>query len=291
MWGRRLASRDCASPKPSYGPLNPPLRAVDCTGVGGWSRWDVAGHRTIYAAVPEQFAYQEALQYITPADTLQATRMADVFDDQEDSDQSVLEAIAEEFGDMFRWEPTAVAQQWRTERCLYEVTLPTDGWFIEIMHGDSVQALNAALGPLTGMPGMVDPTERITLAHLFGADRALTCRIATALHGLVLDDGSQPHGISFNSKLGIEGQCWAVWLRALDRARPVGLLALVTPWNTGPVPKSPDTQRISQEPIIDIMSSRSGATATVRPRQLAGLLRLSDAPPRCRDSMLGSWAR
>ena len=207
--------------KPSYGPLNPPLRAADYTGVGGWSRWDVAGHRTIYAAVPEQFAYQEVLQYITPADTLQATRMADVFDDREDSDQSVLEAIAEEFGDMFRWEPTAVAQQWRAERCLYEVTLPTDGWFIEIMHGDSVQALNAALGPLTGMTGMVDPTERITLAHLCGADRALTCRIATALHGLVLDDGSQPHGISFNSKLGIEGQCWAVWLRALDDGKEV----------------------------------------------------------------------
>jgi len=218
VWGRRTASRDWRIAKPSYGPLNPPLRAADYTRVEDWSRWDVAGHRTIYAAVPEQFAYQEVLQYIAPADTLQATRMADVFDDRGGSDQSVLEAIAEEFGDMFRWEPNGVAQQWRTERCLYEVTLPADGWFIEIMHGDSVQALNAALGPLTGV---VDPTERITLAHLFGADRALTCRIATALHGLVLDDGSRPHGISFNSKLGIEGQCWAVWLRALDDGKEV----------------------------------------------------------------------
>ncbi len=84
-----------------------------------------------------------------------------------------------------------------------------------------VQALNAALGPLTGVLGMVGPTERITLAHLFGADRALTCRIATALHGLVLDDGSQPHGVSFTSKLGFKEHCWAVWLRALDDGKEV----------------------------------------------------------------------
>jgi hypothetical protein len=67
--------------KPSWGPLNPPVRAGDLTTVGDWGRWDVAGHRTVYAASPRRYAYQEVLAYLTPARSLQQTGMNEVFDD------------------------------------------------------------------------------------------------------------------------------------------------------------------------------------------------------------------
>ena len=201
--------------KPSWGPMNPPLRRGDFASVGGWGRWDAAGHRTIYSARPKRYAYQEILAYVAPAPTLGTTLMNDVFDDVDDQAGSVLEAIASE------WEgkmpPRHVARQWRDERMMYELKLPSDGWFIDIGHGDSLAALNSAAGPAAGL---LAPTRLLTLEDLFGTDRSLTCEIATRLHGLVLDDGWLAHGIYFQSKWGADGECWAVWLRATDDGNP-----------------------------------------------------------------------
>jgi hypothetical protein len=116
-------------------------------------------------------------------------------------------------------QPTEIARQWRDERHIYELQLPSAGWFVDIGHGDSLAALNSGSGPIAGL---VAPTRLLTLEDLLGTDRALTCAIATRLHQIVLDDGWQPQGIFFRSKRGTEGECWAVWLRATDDGWPSG---------------------------------------------------------------------
>lgn len=203
--------------KPSWGAMNPPVRAGELTSVGDWGRWDAAGHRTIYAASAKRYAYQEVLAYLTPAQSLQHTAMSEVFDDVDEHAGSVLEAIAKEWEGKLR--PNEIARQWRDERLVYELSLPPSGWFIDIGHGDSLAALNSGAGPIAGL---VAPTRLLTLDDLVGTDRTLTCAIATLLHQVVLDDGWQPHGVFFRSKWGVDGECWAVWLRATDDGRPGG---------------------------------------------------------------------
>jgi hypothetical protein len=195
--------------------MNPPLRPGDFADVGEWGRWDAAAHRTIYTARPKRYAFQEVLAYLAPAPTLDETHMDEVFDDVDEQAGSVLAAIARDWAG--KMPPRHVARQWRDERTMYELQLPAVGWFIDIGHGDSLAALNSSDGPVADL---LAPTRLLTQQDLVGTDRALTCEIATRLHGMVLDDGWLAHGIYFQSKWGADGECWAVWLRATDDGTP-----------------------------------------------------------------------
>lgn len=141
--------------------------------------------------------------------------MTDVFEDGNNGTESVLDSIRRDWAG--RMPPEHIARQWRDERTIYELELPSSGWFIDITHGDSLAALNSADGPFASL---LAPTRRLTLEDLVGRDRVLTCAIATLLHGLILDDGWQADGIAFPSKWGVDGRCWAVWLRATDDGSP-----------------------------------------------------------------------
>lgn len=180
--------------KTSRGPLAPPLRPADGE-VMEWSRWDTREGRTIYAASEAVTAYREALAYLTPSPTLGES----------------LDEIASEWQQRNFMTIGSIPQEWRESRNLYTLRLPSEGWFIDIAHAETLAAINRHL----------NFAERVELSHILGSDRVLTTSIASWLRSeIILDDGSVPHGICYTSKHGSPGECWAVWLRQIDQGRP-----------------------------------------------------------------------
>lgn len=200
--------------KPSYGPLNPPLRKENPSDVGDWGRWDVLGGRTIYAVDTPEIAYREVLAYVTPSDGVRDTKLSSVFEDSmaQDDPRTLLAAITQEWEVVCRFEPLKIPRAWRDQRQLYVLAAPQTGWMVDIEHQDSLDALNRGLAQMLAKAGL----SRLTRGHLLGEERRLTVLAASWVHDRVLDDGSLPHGINFSSKHGSNGACWAIWLRRVD---------------------------------------------------------------------------
>lgn len=193
----------------SRGALNPPVRG------GGpppeWSRWDTPG-RTVYGGSTAKCAFLEVLAYVTPA--LPATDLEDLFDDVDNSDAPTLaEQVRRELPACGGMLERSLPQGWRDERRLYELTLPTDGWFVDITADESVAVINRECQHLTG--GRKLTTSSLSASS--DAAKRLTTSIATwAREQVNLFDGSQPHGIMYPSKWGRHLMNWAIWLRRTD---------------------------------------------------------------------------
>lgn len=199
----------------SYGALNPVLREESPSSVDKWGRWDILGGRTIYTADHAETAYREVLAYLAPSAGVRDTRLDQVFteDDQATGGpHTLLEAIAAEWGELWHIEPRMIVRGWRDARLLYELMLPVDGWCVDVEHQDSIDALNRGLAQHLAAAGI----SRLTREHACGENRDITTYAALWIHGQVLDDGSLPHGITYPSKHGSNGTCWALWLRRVD---------------------------------------------------------------------------
>jgi hypothetical protein len=208
--------------KSSWGPLNPPQRLPDSER-RDWNRYDAIDHRTVYAGKPEVAAYAESLAFARVGftreehDSAPATRtlLSELFDDEEDT--PLIDAIDQEWRDLNHMAPHKLVAGWRADRRLYKLTLPDRGWFIDIESAETISAIVAALGPrLATSFG----AGSLTTADLRGENRELTTTIADWLWGLVLDDGSLPHGVYYGSKHDSAWKCWAIWLRATDDGNP-----------------------------------------------------------------------
>lgn len=207
--------------KPSYGPLGPQVRELNPTGdtIRSWGRYDATGAATIYAAASAEAAYREVLAYLAPAPGLRNTHLSDVFTEDSPGDhRTLLQAITDDWDDLWSIHPKKIVQGWREARALYELSLPCSGWFVDITHQDSLDALNYGLARLLHATGR----DRLTLGDLCGEDRRWTVLAARWIYEQVLDDGSLAHGVHFMSKHGSNSSCWAVWLRLVaDGADPI----------------------------------------------------------------------
>ncbi len=185
-------------------PLDPIQRALPID--QGWSRWDVPGHRTIYAGAPAACSYAETLTdlRLRPSqNSLAGKKLSDFFDLEPDQpDDWILAVLERDRVDSMNTD--AISCEWRHDRKLHTLSLPAGGWFVQLDTDASISALRLGYG--------LD----ITVADIYSEDRATTVRIAEIVHALVLDDGSLPHGILYRSKHGTNWNCWAIWLRALD---------------------------------------------------------------------------
>jgi hypothetical protein len=193
--------------KESYGPLNPLVRQPN-DDRGKWGRYDVLGHRTIYAGTPETGAYAESLAFAKPEIDIE---LSELFDD-EDYFGSVLDEVTKEWAHRDHMTPGQVAAVWRNERKIHDLVLPSSGWFVDIEAAESISAITENMKSHLAIAGV----RKLTTANLRGENRSLTTGIAEWIHKQVLDDGSLPLGIAYGSKHDSAWTNWAVWLRAID---------------------------------------------------------------------------
>ncbi|WCT06089.1 RES family NAD+ phosphorylase [Rhodococcus qingshengii] len=194
-----------------YGALNPPPRPLDGDR-SSWGRWDVPGHRTVYAASSETAAFSEVISYITP--DLPKQPLANFFDDVTLADNDTLdEQIAAELPQHGAMASRSISKGWRDERSSYTLTLPDDGWFVDVSASQSISAIGLALADEL----LAYEVPELTLGVITGSlDKGITTTIAAWIHSRVLDDGTLPHGIVYRSKWGAEWRSWAIWLRKVD---------------------------------------------------------------------------
>ncbi|WP_051441624.1 RES domain-containing protein [Arthrobacter sp. H14] len=192
----------------TYGGLNPPTRVAG-SDRQGWGRYDTPGS-TVYLAGEVETAFREVIAPFTLG--LQGNSAL-----QKDADflGMPLPAFIRDFKSY--WEESSymntgcLPTQWRTSRDLYQVQVPASEAWVDIEHPSSLAAIRSAIGA-----GLAADTgiDSVSLAEVHAPDREVTTRIAEWLRTLVLDDGRQPAGVTYSSKLG--GRCYAYWLRRRD---------------------------------------------------------------------------
>jgi RES domain-containing protein len=199
-----------------YGPLDPQARPQVRPGTNvdawkSWQRWDVPGHRTVYAADSKKVAYAEVLGWFKrqladqPGTGLDLSKYLDDIPDA----ASGWNEVSREWGNHLP--PYTLPASWRNERLMYRVTVPTDGWFTNVSTLQSMSAIEKAIGPQLALLAV----SQMDLSLLTSDRREVTCEISEWVHGLKLDDGNLPHGIAYPSRHGGE-RCWAIWLRRID---------------------------------------------------------------------------
>lgn len=107
--------------------------------------------------------------------------------------------------------PWAISGKWQIDRCLHEVAMPREGWWVQANDKATLNQVSMNLAP-----GLQDlGVGLLTLADLAGQSRAVTTLLAQYIRNQDLFDGSRPLGIEFPSKTGY-GSCWAWWDRRAD---------------------------------------------------------------------------
>lgn len=117
---------------------------------------------------------------------------------------------------------------------IYRIRLPHKGWWVKVDDRYTLAALER-LAPT--VPGLTESLQVLTATSIYGEDRDLITLLAQANRMQVLDDGSEPLGISYASKT-LFGRCWAYWDRRTDDGPGPGSNALhqLASENVGPDP-------------------------------------------------------
>jgi hypothetical protein len=204
--------------KTSYGAMNPQVREEGASRAT-WGRFDVPNQQVVYGAVPEQASYAESLAALRLANDIKNATMGDYFDglSAKEAARPILEVLGKEWANSNHMPPKGVTAGWRGERRLYKLTLPPDGWFVDVCHSDSLAAIDRHLRPLLDEHAV----EQATQAALLGENRELTTSISAWIWNLTFDDGSRSHGVKFPSKHGADFSCHAIYMRALGDGKSV----------------------------------------------------------------------
>ena len=192
--------------KDRHGALSAPRRdAAASANRAAWGRFDTVGS-TLYFAGSRECAYGEVLTGFRLArGALAPDAEAAGYELDEWVDVVTEQAVANGMN-----HPWAVDLDWHLARSIYEIRLPSRGWWVVVDHADT---LNALIDQHPHRALRANPV--LTLADLEGDDRALTTVLAAHVRDLMLDDGSEALGITFASKTGY-GRCWAFWDRRTD---------------------------------------------------------------------------
>ncbi len=226
------------------GPL-PPGSGPDPRG-----RFDTVGS-TVYFAQSPECAFGEVLRGFRQ-ELLQLAPLARRvgFDDLEAYVAAIITDATSNDVD----QPWAVSWDWQWDRSLYHVRMPRDGWWVQIDHHDTLNALASQLAHVTFGQDLGRNVD-LTSADLEGEDRNLTTYIAEHIRGLTLDTGDQPLGISYRSK-SLYGRCYGWWDRRTDAGLPPGRndprLAGSTNIDT------PAFRRVAADYELPVLPSRTG---------------------------------
>lgn len=179
-----------------------------------WGRWDVPGHRTIYAADTRAGAYHEVLA--TYSQRRAEENREDLSEYVDGVEGDGWDEVTQEWRERSFMEPFTVSQGWRDERRIYELTLPANGYFVDMSAPETLATVATAMESSLTVLGV----DVVDLSLATSLRRDVTTAIAEWVHGLVLDDGGLAHGIRYASRHG-HGNCWAVWLREVDSGEPL----------------------------------------------------------------------
>jgi hypothetical protein len=164
----------------------------------------------VYASETQECAYAETLSYFKrQTESGPALDLSKFFDDvpRNQSDH----VIEQEWAKLHHPKPGDLIKGWRDQRRRYRLRLPTEGWWVDVEHPDTMAQLSRDLAPLLA----AQDVNGIDAALLRSMNRDVTIQVATWLHSRILDDGSKPVGIRYQSRHGT-GTCYAIWLRRLD---------------------------------------------------------------------------
>jgi len=175
-----------------------------------WNRWDTVGTTYCYGSTPRA-AYAEvlaafrqpsgAVSHLVKSARLAGTPLSEF-----------VAAVAAE-ADERRFHGTGVIpESWRTRRRLFTISLPTDGWWADVEHIDSMASLDEILLAWLGASELssLGVTNGLDTSHLFGPTRALTTAVAHACRTAPIDGDDPATGIAYRSRRGV-GLCWAVF--------------------------------------------------------------------------------
>lgn len=192
--------------KPSYGVLNPQARGISSADDRTrWNRFDLPGEQTIYAASTPEGAYGELLGALKRTHKY----LAEDYLDEVGTGDELYTLIAEDWAELGKKPPGVVDINWLYEHNLYELDMPTTGWFVDIEHARTITYLGQHL-PVAVWERSI---TTITAAEIRNSDRYITTPLAETLAKAPIDGGTSALGIHYYSKHGTEWTCWAVWLR------------------------------------------------------------------------------
>lgn len=195
----------------SWGPLNPPARPASLSEVDrSWARFDVPGGQTVYAGETPAVSLAEVLAYFRLPIGKRSTLEKDAHF-LGLTDEELAQIVDEEWRAQGNMPPGHIARSWRATRLLHTLTLPEDGWWVQLDDMHTLGLIEENLAPLLRARGI----DGLTVSHVTGEDRVLTVTIANWLYRHVARDGTRPHGIAFPSKHE-GGTSYAYWMRRVN---------------------------------------------------------------------------
>ena len=166
------------------------ISQTDATLPRAGNRFDVPGGGVLYAATTIQGCFAETLARFRPS-------------------PAVAAAVREDPGYM---DPGGIPAAWREDRRLVSFALAAPLPFVDIDNTSTLLALGPQLhGELAALG--VDELDR---GSVYSANRRLTRVLASWLYSRTDDDGQPRYGgIRYESRLGRQWECWAIFDGAL----------------------------------------------------------------------------
>jgi hypothetical protein len=192
-------------------PLNPPVRTGPIS--RDWSRFDIAGHATVYGAGTRRGGFIESLAYARYEPSL--IPVHELFSDVAPWE----DPISQEWQELSHMAPTRIPANWRTSRRIADIRLDNKGYWVDVSAAETLGALRRAAAEWATGKWLADP-GLIDLAALTGSDRALTCAAAQWLSKQTPQDGRKIRGLHYISKHGADISCWALWV-AIDTSQQI----------------------------------------------------------------------
>jgi hypothetical protein len=147
-----------------------------------------------------------------------------MFDDRLDNHDNPIEDDLAKLGHM----PLGSScQQWRADRRIAKIRVLNDGYYVDICHTDTINALRDHAGDWLSDVALVEDPSDLDISVLTSNRRSVTSAAAHWISHQVLEDGSEPRGIKYPSRHGVDQNCWAIWVPLLGEQEQARVSELV----------------------------------------------------------------
>lgn len=127
--------------------------------------------------------------------------------------EQIMVDVDEDWKRLGHMQPGHLPAAWRDGHLVYSVSIPlAAGWWIDAHAQETLDTRTIAMGSqLSHLTGRHDVDRGIMFNH----DCEIITRLAEWMRKEILDDGTKPLGVRFESRIS-NGNCWALWMRRSD---------------------------------------------------------------------------